>query len=153
MGKGIESDAPLGTASCGCSPGPWPREAGVSGPSANSAASSVGAKVAPSDARLVTGVGMEENHSRKKRAVKSAVVAVVVVVGVGWRKAGGDQLGSCPCPASKDHLRLGSYRVHRCRFEPGRTNRCERRRPAPGSRRSSNLSCRVFQVRGSATFP
>ena len=155
MDKGIESGVLPGTDSCdGCSPGPWTRGEGLSGSSANGAASSVGAEVASSDARSATGVGMEEKRSRKRRMVRFVVVVAVAAVDEsGWRKVEEDQLESFPCPACKDHLRLGSYRVHRFRFEPGRTNCRERRRPALGSGRSSNQGCGVSEVRGRATSP
>lgn len=79
--KGIESGVLPGTDSCdGCSPGPWTRGEGLSGSSANGAASSVGAEVASSDARSATGVGMEEKRSRKRRMVRFVVVVAVAAV-------------------------------------------------------------------------
>ena len=124
----------------------------------NDVASSAEAGRASFDDRSVTGVGMEEKHSRRMRMRKTVMVAVAVVVvvaaaGVGRQRLVEDQPETFPFLACGDHPELGSYGGHRCRFELERRSYHGRRMPAPGSESSSNQSCGVPEVRGRATSP
>ena len=120
--------------------------------SANGMVSSAGVGVVSPDARLVTDVGMEERHSRRRKA-RVVVMVIVVVARAGWRRAVEGQLEPCSCPACKGRPWLDQFGVDRYRFGLGRRSCLERRRPAPESGRNSNRDYRVCEVRGWATSP